>query len=360
MNPTPMLSALTGNLQNLLAFVFVIGLLVIVHEWGHYRAARRNGIFVKEFSIGFGQVVKRLGVRDGTVFNLRLFPLGGFVSMAGMEPGDDDPQGFNAKPLLSRAQVIAAGPTVNLVFGFLVMVAMGVTLGLPRQDTSKAIISQVQPNSAAEKAGIQVEDRLLTIAGEPISDSRKAPDLIRKHPGERIQVVIERNGRPMTVTVVPAAEKEDGKVIGRLGVGIAPGFQWVRTGIVGAFWEGARDSLGMARSIIETVFSRRAWKQREFGGPVAIYTAAGSHAQQGLPHYVFFIAMFSINLGIFNLLPLPVLDGGHLVLLSAEAIRRRRLARETVLAFQSVGVVLLFAFFVFVMWSDIARILPHG
>lgn len=351
---------LLGSLQNILAFAFVIGLLVIIHEWGHYIVSKKSGVPVEEFSIGFGKKVATLFRQGETEFTLRILPLGGFVRTVGMEPGDENPQGYNMQPVGTRAKIIVAGAAVNLIFGLLLMVVLGMTHGVPQEEEGTAAVHGVLAKSAAEQAGLQRGDQILSIGGKPVTSTLQATQEIAQYANKPMPLEILRDGKNVSITATPRAEKDGDKTVGRLGVQVGPNVHYQRVSAWRAAEVGVIRSYEMASSILTSLLSKSTWKNRELGGPVAIYGAAGETARMGWEYYAFFIAAFSINLGILNLLPLPVLDGGHLVLLGVEAIRRRRLPKETVLAYQSVGIAILFAFFMFIMWSDLDRLISRG
>jgi regulator of sigma E protease len=355
-----MLAGLPGLALKTVAFLFLLGVLVIIHEYGHYIMSKRGGEPVEELSIGFGPVVAKLFQQGETTFNLRALPLGGFVRTAGMEPGDDTPGGYNTKPVWTRAKIIAAGALINLFFGFLIFVGLGMTAGLPSDDVAIVKVGQVNANSPAQKAGLKTGDTFVSVNGSEIKTPEALVEAIQKSPGKPISLVVTREGREVPITATPKAITEDGKTIGRLGFAPQADSVWVRHGLVGSVVAGAKRSYRLAADILDALGSRATWAKRELGGPILIAQATGAMVDQGLKYYLWFMAMFSINLGVLNLLPLPVLDGGHLVLLGIEAVRKRKPSEQFVIAFQSVGMVVLAAFFLFIMASDVMRLLGKG
>lgn len=355
-----MLSGLPGLAVKILAFVFLLGVLVIIHEWGHYIMSKRGGVPVEEFSIGFGPVIAKLFQSGETTFNLRALPLGGFVRATGMEPGDETPGGYNTKPVWTRAKIIAAGALINIFFGFLLFVGLGMTAGLPSEDAAIVKVGAVQPNSPAEKAGLKKGDTFVSINGAPVEDPKSLADTIQKNPAKPVRLMIQRDGKDLPITATPRSIQEDGKTVGQLGFGIAAEEVWVRHGFTGSIVAGAKRSYRLATLILDALFSKATWTKRELGGPILIAQATAASVDQGLKHYLWFMGLFSINLGVLNLLPLPVLDGGHLVLLGIEAVRKRKPSEKFVIAFQSVGMVVLAAFFIFIMASDVMRLFNKG
>lgn len=355
-----MLSGLPGLVVKIVAFLVLLGVLVIIHEWGHYIMSKRGGVPVEEFAIGFGPVVKKLFQSGETTFNLRAFPLGGFVRTAGMEPGDETPGGYNTKPVWTRAKIIAAGAIINLIFGFLIFVGLGMTTGLPLEDVATVKVNTVMPGSAAEKAGLAKGDILVSLNGAAIKNPEKLTKTIQDNAGKPVLLVVTRNGQPVSITATPAPVDEGGKRVGRLGFSMEADSVWVRHGFVGSVVTGGKRSYQLAAGILDALGSKATWTKRELGGPILIAQATASYVDQGLKYYLWFMAIFSINLGVLNLLPLPVLDGGHLVLLGIEAVRKRKPSEQFVIAFQSVGMVVLAAFFLFIMASDVLRLLGKG
>lgn len=347
-----MLTGLAGFATSVVAFVIVIGVLVVIHEWGHYIMSKRAGVPVEEFAIGFGPVLAKLGRRAETVFTLRAFPVGGFVRTVGMEPGDETPGGYNMQPLWNRAKIISAGAIINLIFGFLVVVALGLTYGIP----SGVGVHEVQAGSPAEAAGLKAGDAFVSINGTPVNEPTDLQKVIQANPGTPVQLLLRRDGGEVALTAIPKAVEQGGKTVGQLGFQMSNEQVWLRYGVVGSIEMGWKRSVKMVTDILHNLFSSTVWRERQLGGPILIAQAAGGFAQMGLQYFLWFMALLSINLGVLNLLPMPVLDGGHLVLLGIEAVRRRRPSPGFVMAFQGVGMAILFLFFVFIMASDIARL----
>lgn len=350
-------SALSGFAVKAVAFVVLIGVLVVIHEFGHYIMSKRARVPVEEFSVGFGPIIARLGRRGETVFNLRAVPLGGFVRTVGMEPGDDTPEGYNRQPLWTRAKIISAGAIINLIFGFVLFVALGLTWGLPSEEDGHVKVQEVLSGSPAERAGLQKGDTFISLNGAPVKNARTLQETIQNKPNVPVQLVVSRHGVDVTLTAVPRAETQDGKTVGLLGFKMEEEAVWQRYGLADSVRLGWQRSIGMAAGILHTLTTRAAYKDGQLGGPILIAQVAGGTAEKGLNYYLWFMAMLSINLGVLNLLPLPVLDGGHLVLLAIEGVMRRKPSPRFVLAFQSVGMAILFAFFMFVMASDIRRLI---
>jgi regulator of sigma E protease len=354
------LGGLPGFAIKTLAFLFLLGVLVIIHEYGHYIMSKRGGVPVQEFSIGFGPVVAKLFQQGETAFNLRALPLGGFVRTVGMEPGDDAPDGYNMKPIWTRTKIIAAGALINLLFGFLLFVALGMTTGLPSEEAAIVKVGEVNAGSPAAVSGLKTGDTFISINGESIKTPERLVDVIQKNANKPLAIVVQRAGQDVPITATPKPVTDSGKTVGRLGFAPQADSLWIRHGLLGSVVAGAKRSYGMSVDILEALKTKSTWTKRELGGPIFIAKATGAMVDQGLKYYLWFMAMFSINLGVLNLLPLPVLDGGHLVLLAIEAVRKRKPSEQFVMAFQSVGMVVLAAFFIFIMASDVMRLLGKG
>lgn len=342
------------------AFLFSIGILIVLHEWGHYIMAKRGGVPVEEFSIGFGPLLRCLGHSGETTFNLRALPIGGYVRMTGSEPGDETEGGYNTKPVWMRAKIISAGVVINLLVGFLIFVIMGVTVGLPSKDMVRITAGDIQSGSAAERAGLHKGDVILAVNGSPASDPVAVTTTIRNNAGKKLVLSVQRAGTVLAITAIPKPEQDGGKIIGRLGFIVVPDSLWVRQSLVSSVVTGARSTSEMAAGIIRMVFRGAIFKRNGVGGPIAIAQAAGGEAERGARYLIWFIATLSINLGVLNILPIPALDGGHMLLLGVEGIRGRKLAANTALAVQVVGFAFLLSFICYVSFWDVLRTFHKG
>lgn len=345
------------------AFLFSIGVLIVMHEWGHYIMAKRGGVPVEEFSIGFGPLLCCLGHRNETTFNLRAIPVGGYVRMTGMEPGDETEGGYNSKPVWTRVKIISAGVVINLLAGFLIFVVLGVTLGLPKDDRAIVSAGDVPQKSAAERAGLRKGDVILSADGILATNSTKLTTVIRSHAGTKLELKVNRAGKEITLAAVPKAEVEDGKLIGRLGftlVSTPLADKWQRQSLGSSVVIGAVRTGEMAKEIVTNVLSKRIFARGQVGGPIAIAQVAGGQAERGARYLLLFIAMLSINLGVLNILPIPALDGGHMLLLGVESIRGKKLAAKTALVVQVVGFAFLLSFIGYVSFWDVLRTFHKG
>ena len=445
-------------MQSLFSFIVALSILVVIHEFGHFWVARRCGVKVLKFSVGFGQPLwKKLG-NDGTEYILAAIPLGGYVKMLDEREGDVAADQlkytFNRKSLAARTAIIAAGPIANLFFAvvaYWLIFVMGIPglrpiidditadspasyaqfqagdeikeingtvtptwssvrktlfklsqaggmaeitveiggvevqrqleiakieldptktlsiiqdLGLiPLQISYKPVIGSIISGGAAEKAGLQVGDELRSFEGKPISDWIEWVTLIRAHADKEMTIDILRGDKTLTLSLTPSKTKDN---IGKIGAGLDADqteipedlLAELRYGPISAIvravqetWDFAVSTVkGIVGMIIGTVSSKN------IGGPITIAQIAGSSAEQGLISFISFLAMISISLGILNLLPIPILDGGHLVMNLVEWVKGSPLSENAQLQGQKVGMLLLLALMFLAFFNDLSRL----
>ena len=443
------------------AFLVAIGVLVSVHEYGHFRAARRAGVKVLRFSVGFGRPLWRRTDRHGTEFVIAALPLGGYVKMLDEAeapvPEALRDQAFNRKPVAARMGVVAAGPIANLLLAFVFYWAMfmvgtygqrplvgevlpdspAAAAGFRAGDTLTAMdgrpvrtwedallrlmpaaidgrrvaievdtgdggvhtrmldlsgldyraedpdvmrhvglawggprvpaeVGDVIAGGAAAAAGIAVGDVLLTADDRPLDDWGDWVRVVREHPGEPLRLRLRRAGREIDISLTPQAVDEDGQRVGR--VGLAPRrttvefddyYLRLRYGPV----EGAGEALGKLRDmtvltgeVIGRMLTGDA-SSRNISGPLSIAEFAGQSARLGLAQFLSFLGLVSLSLGLLNLLPVPILDGGHLLYYAAEWVRGRPLPERLRMLGQQVGLAALLALTVLAFYNDITRLL---
>ncbi len=356
------LHAIPSFIHTLAAFILVLGVLVFIHEFGHYLAARAVGVHVEAFSIGFGQAFARWTDKRGTVWKLAWIPLGGYVKLHGQEQPEDvtdevralwlPGRTFHDKPVWARAIVVGAGPVANfLLAGFL----FAVVFGIGGRPTDMPIVGEVSQNSPAAVAGLQTGDRIERIGDQPIASFGDLQAIISTHPGDKLSLLILRDQAERTISVTPAVQDEgDGRKTGLLGirsanepisipVALVVGFQ--QTWIVGV------QTLG---GIWEMITGHRGTDG--LGGPLRIAQLSGQVAELGLASMMSFIAVLSVNLGLINLFPIPVLDGGHLLFYLCEALRGRPLPRQALNYGFRAGLAALLCLFVFATWNDLSHL----
>lgn len=442
------------------AFIVAIGLLVAIHEFGHFWVARRLGVRVLRYSIGFGRKVwGRTSSKTGTEYWLAAIPLGGYVKMLDEREGDvavaDRPYAFNRQKLWKRAAIVAAGPGINFafaIFAYWLVFMIGIAgikpiigdvaqdtqayesglsqgeqivavgekdtptwqelrltllgraldqepvrltvldkngdtrsvvldlsqasaepevlfkqLGLsPYQPKGTPLISDTIAGQAAARAGLQAGDHLLAANGEALTGPRELVEWIQSHPGETVDFSIQRDGNTLTQAVALDSYQLDGKTVGRLGAHI---------GIDGAEWEAMRtqrrlNPLAAAPEAVAQTWSvslltvRLLWRMvtgdvswKNISGPIQIADYAGKTASIGLEPFISFLALISVSLAVLNLLPVPVLDGGHLLYYACEFIRGRPLSDKAQIMGQQFGMVVLLLLMSVAFYNDILRLL---
>ncbi|KVO37465.1 RIP metalloprotease RseP [Burkholderia ubonensis] len=452
-------------LVELVAFAVAIGVLVVVHEYGHYRVARWCGVKVLRFSIGFGQPVARwVSKKTGTEWTLSALPLGGYVKMLDeREPGpgvkpEELGQAFNRQSVGKRIAIVAAGPIANFLLAILlfsVVFASGVTepaaiiappaagtvaarAGFDGNETIVSIrdvpagdaqpvrswpdlrwkllaaafdhrevvlgardggastfdfrvdlrniaegdidddfmtrlgfepgggplsVASVQPGSAAQQAGLKSGDKLLALDGERIGGASRFIDAIKHHAGKTLAMKIERGGVAQTVTIVPQAQPDDetGRQVGRIGAALSmqtPGVD-VRYGPIDSLKLGARRTWDIAMYSLR-MFGRMITGDaslKNLSGPVTIADYAGKSARLGPSAFLSFLALVSISLGVLNLLPIPVLDGGHLLYYLVEAATGKAVSERWQLILQRAGLICIVALSAIALFNDLARLI---
>jgi regulator of sigma E protease len=344
-------------------FLILLGVLVFVHELGHFLVAKRLGIRVLKFSLGFGP--KIAGKKKGeTEYVVSAIPLGGYVKLYGEDPseavtGDDQEGSFSARPVLQRLGTVVAGPAMNFVLAFAVFSFLSL-FGIP---VHQAVVGQVSPDMPAARAGLQPGDRILAVDGTKIESWDEMAELIAASRGHTLRLTVERGGQEIPVEVTPEVKEVPtafGDSASRYVIGIVsaqeiavrhnPMWQapWIGLQMTGRTTWLTFEFLG--RLILGQVNPRRA-----LGGPIAIAEMAGKAARAGFLNFVFLLAVLSVNLAVLNLLPIPILDGGHVLFFAIEGIRGRPVSLRHREVAQQIGLVLLLLLMAFVFYNDIAR-----
>lgn len=371
MNPLPMLEQ-PGLLFTLASFVAMIAVLVVVHEGGHYLAGRLFGARIEAFGVGFGRELFGWTDVRGVRWRVNALPLGGYVKFVGdmNEVSQVDPaimalpeperRGlFAFLPLWQRAIIVAAGPLINFLFAILILAGFNLALGHP---ASPPVVDRVVAGSAAEAAGLRPGDRILAVNGNAIARFEDVVTEVITGVGKPVALELRRDGEIRAITVTPRmVETTDrfGNITRHPQLGIVRPAEVIED-------VGVADALRLAmidtRSIVETI--GRTLRQvilgeralAEMGGPVKTAQIAGQQASLGLMSAIAFMAFFSINLGFINLLPIPTLDGGHLLLYGIEAVRRQPLAEKVQQwAFMS-GFAALMSLMAVLTWHDFGSV----
>ena len=329
----------------ILAFLAALGPLIIGHELGHYWVARWFGVGAEAFSIGFGKEIAGWTDKRGTRWKVGLLPLGGYVKFI----GDDDPtsttdhsadlapelrsRSFHLRPAWQRFLIVLAGPATNFIIAILIFAAFFAISGMPR---TASLVSDVKPGSAAQVAGIRPGDHIIAMANRSIDSFEELADFVALRPAEKVDIRVERGGQILVLSTTFDSVEQSNRFgqhfrIGRLGV-LGSKRVWVPVPAAQLLPEAVvttvKTTRSMADGLWQIVSGRRSIT--DLGGPLRMAQIAGQQASLGTYEFVSLIAIFSINLGFINLLPIPMLDGGHLVLYSIEAIRRRPASERVV------------------------------
>jgi regulator of sigma E protease len=361
-----------GLIFTLASFIAMIAVLVVVHEGGHYLAGRLFGAKIEAFGVGFGSELFGWNDRRGTRWRINAIPLGGYVKFVGdmNEASQVDPailslpekerRGlFAFLPLWQRAIIVAAGPAINFLFAILILAGFNLMLG---HQASPPVVERVMPGSAAERAGVAVGDRILSVDGKAVERFEDITAEIVTGTGNRVELLVQRGTAQRRIVVTPMmVETKDrfGNVSRhpRLGI-LRPAEVVQQVGVPDALRLAVIDTWSITQTIGRTlrqvVVGERAIT--EMGGPVKTAQIAGQQASLGLLSAVAFMAFFSINLGFINLLPIPMLDGGHLLLYGIEAVRRQPMAEKVQQwAFMS-GFAALMSLMAVLTWHDMISV----
>ncbi len=423
-------------MKSILTFVLVFGVIVIVHEFGHFFFAKRSGILVREFAIGMGPKIFSYR-KNGTTYTIRILPLGGYVRMAGAGEEEEElspgmpltielnennevqkintskkvilPNGiplelfsadledelvikghingnenelteykvnhdatiieesgvevqiaprdvqFQSAKLWQRMLTNFAGPMNNFILGIVLFILLAFVQGGIPKNTDAPIIGEVIANSAAEKAGLKENDQILTVADQKVTTFTQFSKIIQEHPKQQISVVINRAGKEKTIAITPKSEESNGKKVGKIGVSNKAEIEKISfiNKIKYGFTQAFTSSLLIFKALGNLVTG---FSLNKLGGPVMIFQQSAQVSAMGGSAIISFMALLSMNLGIMNLLPIPVLDGGKLLLNVIEGIRRKPLSQEKEGVITLVGVVLMLVLMVLVTWNDIQRL----
>ncbi len=351
-----------------MAFIVCLGMLIFIHEFGHFLAAKLSRVRVQRFSLGFGPRLLGKKWRE-TDYRISAFPLGGYVKMLGEAADEEVPEelrhaSFSHQPLLRRVVIVACGPLFNLLLAFFVYTVTFAAFGLARPTTD---VGSVSPESPAAKAGIQAGDKVLAIDGVEVKEWGQISELIQKATDRPVEVRLQRGSEAMTFQILPEMKKTRtllGEEIQRplIGIGISDNVSVERVNPFEAIYYGIDQTWQVTKLtflVLGKLFQGDI-SPRTLAGPIGIAQMSGQVAEAGAAAFLSFLALLSINLGILNLLPVPVLDGGHLLFFLIEAVMGRPLSIRKREMAQQVGLFLLIALMVFVFYNDIYRLLYPG
>lgn len=310
-------------LVNAIKIIFLLGFLIFIHEGGHFLAAKLFKVKVENFSIGFGPKIFTKKGKE-TEYSISAIPFGGYIKMAGEFEKNDEPGSFNNAKVLHRILIVAAGPMINIIFGILVFFILSVFSGYNLSTT----VSEIIPN--ANPTGIEIGDKILEINGE------------------KIKVLVNRNGEKIELEVMPT--EYNGMYI--LGIQVALASGNFKEKIYYGFWETVDFSLSIGESL-KMLFTGNIGIE-QMTGPIGISNIVAQTS--GIYDFIYLLSLISLSLGVTNLLPIPALDGGRIVLLILEGIRGKALKEEIELGIQSLGFAVLILFSLYVSYNDILRI----
>lgn len=336
----------------ILATVFVFGLLILFHELGHFMIAKSVNMRVTEFAIGFGP--KIVSFRRGeTMYSLRAIPLGGFNKIQGMDPDEEqDERSFSAKPVWARMLVIVAGSAMNFILPVLIFLIIYLSAGIETPST-QPVIGSVFNDKPAYSAGLATGDKILSVNGQAIENWKQFVSIVQINAGNKLEVRFDRAGVERTVAIVPEYDPRANRGI----IGVSPEIIIYKPGLFEAIKLAVTHTYLIANNMLTGIMQMITGKvAADVSGPIGVAQMAGQVAQLGILPLLQFAAFLSINLGLINLLPVPVLDGGHIVTLAVEAVRRKPLGKQSMYIMQMIGFVLLMMLMVLATFKDINRL----
>ncbi|MHB8068050.1 MAG: RIP metalloprotease RseP [Desulfobaccales bacterium] len=351
-------------MTTVLATVVVLGVLIFIHEFGHFLLAKLCGVRVDAFSLGFPPRLlhKQVGETD---YRLSVIPLGGYVKMLGENPNDEVPpemehRSFMHQSVWRRFLIVLAGPGFNFIFAIVALFLIFALAGIPYATTG---VGGVTEGSPAARAGLQKGDKILAVAGQPVQRWEELSAKIKKSGENPLTLEVKRGGKVWQVTVTPQRQEITDEFGGKastvlIGIRGSEDFVVERVGPVQAFNKGLSSSLRIAGMTLEVVYKllAREASLKTLGGPIMIAQIAGKQAEAGLIYLLNFMAFLSVNLAILNLLPIPVLDGGHLFFCAWEAIRGKPVSIKHREMAQAVGLMLILALMALVIYQDVLRL----
>ena len=334
----------------ILAAIILFGIIVFIHELGHFLFAKRAGVKIHEFAIGMGP--KIFSTQKGeTRYSLRLLPLGGYVSMEGEDGESNDPNSFGNKTILQRASIIFAGPFFNIILTLLLLIPVLAYIGTP---SNSNILGKVLENTPAIEAGLKPNDKIVEINGTKIENWQEIVDTLQKINSDTpIDVKVERDNTTKDFSLTPE-KNEQGKYV----IGISPVYE---KSIIQAVPKAFLTTIDMIKQMLIFVVQLFTGTvpggfENSVAGPVGVIGIVSDAAKMGIVNLVYIGAVISLNLGVLNLLPIPALDGGRLLILGIEAIRGKKLDPNKEAAIHSVGLMVLLGFMLFVTYKDILKL----
>lgn len=340
---------------SIIAVLFTFGLVIFLHEFGHFIVCKLSGIRVEAFSFGFGPEL--YGRTKGeTRYSLRAVPLGGYVKPAGenIDEVSGAPDEYFAKPWYTRFAVVLAGPLMNYLLAFVLFAGVILAVGEPVPST-EALIGDISQGFPADVAGLKGGDRVLKIDGAPVAGWAEMAAAIYAKPEKEIAVTYSRAGAEATVKLTPRAAADGGRTRGV--IGISPAVAYSRVPLLKGLSMGAHQCWFWTAFTVKTLASNIYHREKpDLAGPIGIVNIVSKAAHTGMTDLVFLIGLISVAVGFFNLLPIPLLDGGWMVLFLAEGVLRRKVTGDFMKYVNGAGIALLLSIFLFATYSDIMRL----
>lgn len=336
-----------------LAIIVVFGLIVLVHELGHFITAKLTGMYVEEFAIGFGPKIVSFKYGE-TRYSIRAIPLGGFNKISGMDLEDTSAgdRAYCKKPLLSRLLVISAGSLMNFILPIFLIAFSAYYYGITTPSNAP-VIGQVMVSSPAYDAGLKAGDKIVSIDGFSINNWQEIGEKLQDKEGRSVHLIINRDNEDRKIQVFPRQDADSKKLL----IGIMP------SGTTEHFSLGQSLEIGfsyvvnviqeMYKGLLDLITGK---SSAELSGPIGVAQMTSQYAKMGMQALITFTAILSINLGVINLLPIPALDGGHIVMLIIEGIYGKPISPKVLKKVQAIGVVLLLSLMVFATTKDIFKI----
>ncbi len=353
-------------LTTILAFIVVLGVLIFVHEFGHFLVAKRSGVTVLRFSLGFGPRIAGF-TRGTTEYRLSMVPLGGYVKMLGEDAEDEvSPEqqatSFSQAGVFKRLAIVLAGPLTNFLFAIVVFTLIFAFSGLHEY---APVIGTVISGSPAQKAGLKSADKVVSIDGKAVKTWDELSASIQDHGTRPLKLLVKRGDSSFSVTVTPSLGTDKdlfGETVKRPLIGITRTQDYTVTPVSPpeAFYYALTNTYGVTVLSLQAVVKiiERVIPLKTLGGPILIAQMAGQQAKKGIVDLIYFMAFISINLGVLNLLPIPLLDGGHILFFLIEAVLGRPLSLSKIELAQKVGLLVLASLMVVVFYNDIMRTWP--
>ena len=340
-------------LNNILPFLVILTILVFVHELGHYLIARLNNVKVEVFSIGFGHELFGFNDKLGTRWKFSLIPLGGYVKMHGdldaastksKTDGVDPAVSFYNKKVSQRSWILFAGPAANFIFSFLLLVFMNIFYGYAQ---NKPIISQVESNQPADLAGLQAGDIIIEVNSKGIDDLITLKNELSKYNNEEVTITYSRDNKIENLKLIVVDNK----------IGIRGTIEIQKLDFIDSIIKSAKQIYDFVRLTLVGIFEIFSGTRgtEDLGGPIRIAELSADFWSKGFESTLWFMMIISLNLGLINLFPIPMLDGGHLVLNLVEYLKGKPLNQKSLEVIHSVGFVILISLMLFATYNDISR-----